>query len=223
MVDWAWKGALRMGKKTYHLVDPDTREVVGETRIGALTRLSYFSATARGKAAKWAALGVLLFLCLMLSALEPSLPALPAWVFQLARGALFGVQVFVVFILPLRVITRLRNRAQTPPPDDRPFLLIVDPDTGQVVDKQHAPEQDTRDSTPLEKVAFALSLIMVVQLLVIFPVCTVLYYFVSEALEEILFRVECVNAAVLLVVLLLLRILDGLQEDQKDNEGKKDL
>ncbi|MBQ6914468.1 MAG: hypothetical protein IJQ65_02020, partial [Kiritimatiellae bacterium] len=99
-----------MGKRTYHLVDPETGKVAGEREVGLLARYGYFSATTRGKVVKWTARVVLALLCLTLLELKPSLPFLPEWVFSFAED----VVLFVVIVVPLRAFFRfifyLRDR-----------------------------------------------------------------------------------------------------------------
>lgn len=195
-----------MGKKTYWLVDPETGKVVGEREVGLLTRYGYLSDTTRGKIVKWAALVVLVWLCLTLSALEPSLPFLPKWAFSFADD----VVLFVGIAVPLRVIfgiyffLRYRNNPK-PVQEADSYYLIVNPETSKVVDKlrYRTPEEKKHDNTPLRKVVTVLTLTEYL-LLHFIAVCVVLFNFVPETVQTFLFWIICISSVIVGIIMLLL-------------------
>lgn len=127
-----------MGKKVYHIVDPETGKIVGETRYGLVMRFLLFTTSKEGRLAFWGALAAVIFLCLMLSALEPALPRLPVWIFSAMRGIPWYIVVFALLRAVSAVAVRLPSRAPEPPSEEYKFYNIVDSKTGKIVDRKRA-------------------------------------------------------------------------------------
>lgn len=121
-----------MSKKVYHIVDPETGKVVEEKDYGLFSRLLFWSASTKGKITFWVALGAVVLLCPMLAALEPSLPDAPAF-FSVVRDIPFCVVVLVLLRVMLRFAARLGHKEPEPEPEE--YYNIVDPVTGEVVDR----------------------------------------------------------------------------------------
>ena len=119
-----------MEEKLYHIVDPETGEIIEKRYIRGLSKLLYqMVATGWSKRLRWA-LRVALFLCIVLAVAEPVLrERFPAF-YDRTEEVLF----LSVLVVGGRILSFVLNFFEKKHRKPAKFYQIIDPETGKNVD-----------------------------------------------------------------------------------------
>ena len=118
-----------MEKKLYHIIDPETGEIIEKRYIGGLGKLLYqMVATGWSKRLRWA-FRIAVFLCIVLAVAEPVLRERFPTFYDHAEGVLL----LVILVVGGRIFSFVLNFSERKHKKREKFYQVIDPETGKVV------------------------------------------------------------------------------------------
>lgn len=144
-----------MSKKTYHIVDPETGEIIEKRYVGGLGKLLYqMVATGWSKRLRWA-FRIAVFLCVVLtiaeSVLRESLPVL----YDSTDGIVLLGDLLALREVILAIRRFFRKKTQKEVEKAEKLYQIVDPETGEVVGTRRVGDEKNPYDTTTSSYKFA--------------------------------------------------------------------
>ena len=152
-----------MEKKLYHIIDPETGEMIEKRYIGGLGKLLYqMVATGWSKRLRWA-FRIAIFLCIVLAVAEPVLRERFPTFYDRAEGVLF----LAVLVVGGRIFSFVLTFSKRKHKKEEKLYHIVDPETGEVVDTLRPKDvkKQVDMASPADRFEFAMSCVFVACLL----------------------------------------------------------